>query len=132
MLFFLLLSAWALDIPANTGSEIGVGCVARVQAKAPVLILGEQKYTLRDDGKEPDVSSSDGIFSVFISTKSQKKATAVLLGDSNKVLWSGDIPFPPKDQQTWLLIDELQEGQRPLVEVKFKSIASTQRRQKKA
>lgn len=126
MCFFFLLSAWAVDIPMNTSNDIGVGCVARIQEKNPVLVLDEQQYSLRDDGNKPDESSSDGVFSVFVSTTSQKKAKAKLLGDDKKVLWSGDIPFPPKGQQTWLLIDEMQEGQRPLVEVKFKPIASIQ------
>ena len=126
MCIFLFFAAWAVDIPSQTGSEIGVGCVVRVQESAPVLVLDEQQYILRDDGKNPDVSSSDGIFSVFVSTTSQKKVKAALLGDNNTALWSGDIPFPPKGQQTWLLIDELQEGQRPLVEVKFKPISSAQ------
>ena len=126
MWILFLFSAWAVDIPIKTGSEIGVGCVAHVQASSPILVLDKQKYLLNDDGKEPDVSSSDGIFSVFVSTKSQKKVAASLLGDDNKLLWSGDIPFPPNGQQTWLLIDEMQEGQRPLVQVKFKSIISVQ------
>ena len=130
MWLLLLLSAWAVDIPTKTGSEIGVGCVAHVQASAPILVLDTQRYPLRDDGKEPDVSSSDGVFSVFVATKSQKKAKASLLGDNNTILWSGDVPFPPKGQQTWLIIDELQEGQNPLVKVKFKPIASTQGAQK--
>lgn len=130
MWVLLLLSAWAVDIPTKTGSEIGVGCVAHVQASAPILVLDAQRYLLHDDGKEPDMSSSDGIFSVFVSTKSQKKVAASLLGDGNTILWSGDVPFPPKGQQTWLIIDELNEGQNPLVKVKFKPIASTQGAQK--
>ena len=125
MWFFLLLPALAVEIPTKTGSEIGVGCVVNIQASAPILILDDQQYLLHDDGKEPDTSSSDGIFSIFISTNSQKKATALLVGDDNKVLWSGDVPFPPKGQQTWLLIDELQEGQRPLVQVKFKPLIAS-------
>ena len=130
MWVLLLLSARAVDIPTKTGSEIGVGCVAHVQASAPILVLDAQRYLLRDDGKEPDMSSSDGVFSVFVSTKSQKKAKASLVGDDNTILWSGDVPFPPKGQQTWLIIDELQEGQNPLVKVKFKPIVSTQGAQK--
>lgn len=126
MWVLLLLSARAVEIPAKTGRTIGVGCVARVQDSTPVLVLDEQQYILRDDGEEPDASALDGIFSVFVSTTSQKKAKASLLGDDHSVRWSGDIPFPPKGQQTWLLIDELQEGQRPLVEVKFKPISSAQ------
>ena len=130
MWLLLLLSAWAVDIPTKTGSDIGVGCVAHVQAAAPILVLDTQRYPLRDDGVDPDMSSSDGVFSGFVPTNSQKKVAASLLGDENTVLWSGDVPFPPKGQQTWLIIDELQEGQNPLVKVKFKPIASTQGAQK--
>ena len=125
---YLVPFSWAVDIPTETGNEVGVGCVARVQMKYPTLVLDTQQYPLKDDGVVPDQAATDGFYSVFVPTTSQKKAEAVLLGDDKQILWSGDLPYPPKGQQTWLLIDEVQEGKRPLVQVKFSPIPSSSER----
>ena len=120
-----ITTAWAIEIPSKTSDKVGVGCVVQVEAKQPVIFLDGKHYIFRDDGVLPDQVSSDGVFSVFVATSSEKKVAAQLLGDAGEILWSGDVPFPPKGQQTWLLIDEGLPGERPLVQVEFHPIAST-------
>ena len=61
--------------------------------KEPILVLDGQRYSLRDDGKEPD-ASSDGIFSVFVSRSLKKPAS--LLGDDQKVLCLATCLFPQR------------------------------------
>lgn len=117
--------ASAIEIPSKADMDIGVGCVVHAQDKNPILVLDGKRYTLQDDGVAPDDISLDGFFSGFVSTSVERMVQAQVLGDGNRILWTGDIPFPPKGQQTWLLIDEEQHGERPLVQVEFRSIAST-------
>jgi hypothetical protein len=125
-LLLLFLDVWALAIPQKEViREVGFGCVARVVAKAPLLFLDGQEYVLKDDGVGADEIAFDGVFSMFTPTLSEKDAQVKLVGDSGTVLWSGEVPFPPSGQQTWMIIDEQKEGERPIVRVEFQPVSGS-------
>ena len=113
---------WSQEIPTNDDiDQVGVACVVRVESSALSLFLKGRQYTLQDQGVAPDKVANDGVYGVFVPTTEEGKVD-VALYEGAKLLWMGVIPLPPKNQQTWLVIDEKHPGKKPIVEVRFKPL----------
>ena len=114
--------AWPQEIPTNDDIEqVGVACVVRVDSESPSLFLQGRQYTLQDQGVAPDKVANDGTYGVFVPTTDEGKVDVALYDRSN-LLWMGVIPLPPKNQQTWLVIDEKNAENKPIVTVGFRPI----------
>ena len=123
-MIYLLSLAFAQSLPFDDSIEkSGVFFVAQLQTQSASILMGDQKIPLLDNGVPPDKIAKDGVKSAFVETTEDIEHEIQILNERNKKIWEGRIPSPPRDQQTWVWIDDDKTLRDPTVKVEFKALA---------